>query len=64
MAAEAGRDPDSMEVSIYVAPSDADRLSALRDAGFSRALFLGFPVGEKDMLPMLDDYAELARKVG
>jgi hypothetical protein len=53
-----------MEVSIYVAPDDADRLTQLRDAGFSRALFLGFPVGDKDLLPLLDRYAELAQKVG
>ena len=64
MATEAGRDPDSMEVSIYVAPTDADRLAELRDAGFARALFLGFPVPATDLLPMLDDLAELAQKVG
>lgn len=64
MAAEAGRDPDSMEVSIYVAPDDADRLAQLRDAGFSRALFLGFPVGADDLIPLLDGYAELAQRVG
>lgn len=64
MAVEAGRDPDSMEVSIYVAPNDPDRLAALRDAGFSRALFLGLPMQAQDLVPMLDAYAELARIVG
>jgi alkanesulfonate monooxygenase SsuD/methylene tetrahydromethanopterin reductase-like flavin-dependent oxidoreductase (luciferase family) len=64
MAAAAGRDPDAMEVSLYVAPTDADRLAQLRDAGVSRVLFLGLPVQAKDLLPMLDGYAEAAQKVG
>lgn len=64
MAAEVGRDPDSIEVSVYIAPNDPDELARLRDAGFSRALFLGFPVGADDLLPLLDQYAELAQKVG
>jgi probable F420-dependent oxidoreductase len=64
MAEEAGRDPDSMEVSVYAAPNDADRLAELRDAGFSRAIFLGFPVAADQLLPLLDDYAALARRVG
>jgi len=64
MARAAGRDPDSMEVSLYVAPTDADQLAALRDAGYARVLFLGLPVPEADMLPMLDRYAELAHRVG
>ncbi len=64
MAAEAGRDPDSMEVSVYVAPNEPERLAELRDAGFARVLFLGLPFEAKDLVPMLDGYAELAQKVG
>jgi len=64
MAVEADRDPDSMEVSLYVAPNDPDELARLRDAGLTRVLFIGFPMAAKDLLPMLDDYAELAQKVG
>jgi len=62
MAREAGRDPDSMEVSLYAAPGDADRLRELRDAGYTRALFIGLPMQAKDLLPMLDGYAEVAAK--
>jgi len=64
MATEAGRDPDAMEVSMYVAPNDETQLARLRDAGYARAIFLGLPVGKDQLLPMLDGYAELAHKVG
>ena len=64
MATDAGRDPDSMEVSVYLAPTDVDELTKLRDAGFSRVLFFGFPIEAEPLLPMLDEYAELALKVG
>jgi probable F420-dependent oxidoreductase len=57
MAADAGRDPDSMEVSVYAAPSDADELAKLRDAGVNRVIFLGLPMQANDLLPMLDAYA-------
>jgi probable F420-dependent oxidoreductase len=64
MAVEAGRDPDAMEVSLYAAPADSDRLAALRDAGLSRAVFLALPLAEKELLAQLDRYAELARRAG
>jgi probable F420-dependent oxidoreductase len=64
MATEAGRDPDRMEVSMYAAPTDPDRLARLRDAGYARAIFLGLPVVRAELLPILDGYAELARRVG
>jgi probable F420-dependent oxidoreductase len=64
MAAEAGRDPDTMEISLYVAPTDADELTRLRDAGVSRVLFFGLPVEAEQSLPILDTYAELAHRVG
>jgi probable F420-dependent oxidoreductase len=64
MAREAGRDPDAMEVSTYIAPTDADRLAALGDAGYARAVFLALPLGPRELLPMLDGYAELAQRVG
>lgn len=62
MAEEAGRDPDTMEVSLYLAPTDPDELKRLRDAGYARVLFIALSVGRDDMLPMLDTYAEAARK--
>lgn len=62
MAQEAGRDPDSMEVSLYLAPTDPDELKRLRDAGYTRVLFILLSVGREDMLPMIDAYAEAAQK--
>ena len=64
MAGEAGRDPDTMEVSVYAAPADQDRLVQLRDEGFARAIFIGLPMGAEQLLPLLDMYAEAAVKVG
>ena len=64
MATEAGRDPDSMEVSFYTAPSDVDELKRLRDAGLSRAIFLAFPLPKEQLLPMLDDLEKASREVG
>jgi hypothetical protein len=64
MAAEAGRDPDTMEVSLYGAPTDAARLEALRDAGLTRAVFLALPLPAEKLLPVLDDLATVARQIG
>ncbi|MDG2303379.1 MAG: LLM class F420-dependent oxidoreductase [Candidatus Binatia bacterium] len=63
MAKEAGRDPDSMEVSLYVAPTDETELSKLSDAGYSRVLFIALPLAGDDMTKMLDTYAEAGQKI-
>jgi probable F420-dependent oxidoreductase len=64
MAQEAGRDPAKLEVSIYFAPPDPALLGKLRDGGVVRVL-LGVPTEPREkVLPILDRYAELARKVG
>ena len=64
MATEAGRDPDSMETSIYTAPADPTELKRLEDAGLNRAVFFAFPVAGDQLLPLLDQYAEVAAKLG
>jgi probable F420-dependent oxidoreductase len=64
MAGEAGRDPDTMEVSLYGAPTDAARLEVLRDAGLTRAVFLALPLPAEKLLPVLDDLATVARQIG
>jgi hypothetical protein len=64
MAKAAGRDPASIEVSIYFAPPDPALLGRLRDAGVTRAIF-GVPTEPREkVLPILDRYRELARQVG
>lgn len=52
--AKAGRRRDDIEISIYMAPNNADDLSKLRDLGVARAVF-GLPsVGREEALPVLD----------
>jgi probable F420-dependent oxidoreductase len=63
-ATEAGRNPDTLEISAYGCPPEKDVLTRLRDAGFSRAIFFLPPAKEDVLLPLLDRQAELAGAVG
>jgi probable F420-dependent oxidoreductase len=63
-AREAGRDPASIEISLYGAPNDADKLKAFRDAGYTRAIFFLFSAPGEELLPLMDQYAALAAEVG
>jgi probable F420-dependent oxidoreductase len=59
MAAEAGRDPASVPVTIFGAPEDLDRLQRYRDLGIARVV-VSLPSGQADdILPTLDRWAEL-----
>ena len=54
MAAEAGRDPMSIEVSVYYAPATVEGLQELADAGVDRAAF-GLPsVGTNEAIESID----------
>jgi len=62
MLSEAGRDPQSVPVTLFGAPEDADRLARYRDLGIAR-LVLMLPSGKSDrILPILDRWAELIRR--
>lgn len=64
LAAKAGRDAASLEVSVYYCAPDPDLLGRMRDAGIARAVF-GVPSEPADkVLPLLDRYREVAAKVG
>jgi len=63
-AEKVGRDPGATTVSVFGAPGDESRLAGLRDLGVHRAIFGLPPAGRDKVLPLLDRYAELARKVG
>ena len=64
MAEEAGRDPASIEVSIYYCAPDADLLKRLRDGGIARAIF-GVPSEPREkVLPLLDHYRSVAQQLG
>jgi len=63
-AEKAGRDPATLTVTIFGVAPDEAKLSSLRDAGVTRAVFfVPSAIGEV-VLPLLDQYAGIARKVG
>src|SRR5215472_7643673 len=63
MATEAGRDPNSLPVTIGGAPEDADRLKHFRDLG-AVGVNVSLPAENADaILPILDRWAELKRRV-
>ena len=62
MAAEAGRDPATVPVSIFGAPENLDRLKRYRDQGISRVV-VSLPSAKADeILPVLDRWAGLIRQ--
>ena len=62
MAADAGREPASVPVSIFGAPEDADRLRRYRDQGIARAIVALPSANADEILPVLDRWAELIRQ--
>ncbi len=61
---KAGRDPATLTVTIFGVAPDEAKLSALRDAGVTRAVFFVPPAPGHVVRPLLDQYAALAKKVG
>ncbi len=60
-AAEAGRDPSALPVTVFGSRPEADTVSRLEQDGVSRVLFT-LPSAEEDtILPLLDDMAGLIR---
>jgi probable F420-dependent oxidoreductase len=61
MAADAGREPESVPVTIFGVSDNLDQLRRYRDRGVSRVV-VSLPSAQADeMLPMLDRWAELIR---
>jgi probable F420-dependent oxidoreductase len=61
MAAEVGRDPVSVPVTIFGVSDDLDQLRRYRDLGIARVV-VSLPSAQVDeILPMLDRWAELIR---
>lgn len=64
MLSEAGRDPQSVPVTLFGVPEDADRLARYRDKAIARVVVM-LPSAKSDtILPTLDRWAELIRRVG
>jgi probable F420-dependent oxidoreductase len=64
MAADAGRDPRSLPISLFRVPPDLDLLRSYRDAGVARVV-ITVPAENRDgILPVLDQWAPLMRAIG
>jgi len=63
MAQEAGRDPQSLPVTLGGAPEDADLLKRYRDLGVARINFPVPPAKADKVLPRLDRLAGLMRQL-
>jgi len=62
MTAEAGRDPDSIPITIWGASENLDRIKRYRDQGIVRVV-VSLPSAKADeIIPVLDRWAELIRK--
>src|SRR5580700_2290842 len=64
MLSEAGRDPQSVPVSLFGVPEDVDRLARYRDKAIARVVVMLPSANSDTILPTLDRWAELIRRVG
>jgi alkanesulfonate monooxygenase SsuD/methylene tetrahydromethanopterin reductase-like flavin-dependent oxidoreductase (luciferase family) len=64
MATTAGRGLDEVPVTVFGAPEDLSRLRRYQDRGIARVV-VGLPSAKSDeVLPVLDRWAELIRRLG
>ena len=64
MAAEAGRDPAEVPVTVWGVPPDLDRLKRYQEQGVGRGVVQLAPEPADKTLPILDRWAELISKLG
>jgi probable F420-dependent oxidoreductase len=64
MAEEAGRDPQSLPVTLGGAPENADMLKRYRDLGVARVNFPVPPAKADEVLPILDRVAKIKQQMG
>ena len=63
MAVEAGRDPASLPLTMFRVVEELDRLRHYRDIGIARVVITLPSAGSDQVLPILDRWAELARRM-
>jgi probable F420-dependent oxidoreductase len=63
MAKEAGRDPATLPITIFSAPENLDTLKKYKDMGIARALVQLPSAGTEEIMPIIDRWAELMRKI-
>ena len=59
MAAEAGREPDSVSLTAFGCPQEAGEVARHKEAGFDMAVFMLPSAGPDEVLPQLDHLAKL-----
>jgi probable F420-dependent oxidoreductase len=60
-AADAGRDPNSLSITVFAAPADQEKLAPYRECGIDRVLLEVPDLGRDDILRALDKDAALTR---
>jgi probable F420-dependent oxidoreductase len=63
LAADAGRNPAGLEVTIFGLPGKAGAIAPYREAGAARGILGLPPAGRDEVLPLLDRYAALLSEV-
>jgi probable F420-dependent oxidoreductase len=64
MAQEAGRDPNSLEVSSFGLGDDLDRVKRLAELGVARVVPMFPPAKADTVLPIIDRWAKIMQQVG
>jgi probable F420-dependent oxidoreductase len=64
MAQEAGRDPDSIEVSSFGLADDADRVKRLAEIGVTRVVPMFPPEKADKVLPIIERWTKIMQQVG
>jgi len=64
MAAEAGRDPASLPITVFRVPEEIDRLKYCEDIGIDRVVFSLPAEGRDQLIPIIDRWAELQHRLG
>jgi probable F420-dependent oxidoreductase len=62
MAKDAGRDPQSLSITMFNPPEDADTLARWRDQGIARVVVMLLSEESDKILPQLDRWAALIRR--
>ena len=64
MARDAGRDPQSLPITLFTPAADASELARYRDLGIARVVVLLMSEESDKILPILDRWAELIQRTG
>jgi hypothetical protein len=63
MAKEAGRDPDSIEITSFGLGEDLDRVKRLNEVGVTRVVPMFRPEKADTVLPIVDRWTKIMRQV-